>query len=213
MPQAESGANPPVTTAKRGCMSGLLFGAILGAALALAVFFGLRSLVSRILGRHEVTISSSTVVHSVQKLQRLETVVYTLDQIATGERNNPILPSSLAGDKILLVVHGDVTAGIDLGLIRDSDISVHQHAVHIHLPPAQIFATRVDNQKTRVFSRDTGLFSSPDPSLETEVRKHAEAQLTSTALQDGILTTAHNNAQATMFALMHSLGFDQVDVD
>ena len=213
MPQAESQLTPPVATAKRGCMPGLIAGILLGAVAALAVFFGFRALVSKILGRHDVTITASTVVHSVQKLQRLETVVYTLDQIATGERSSWMLPSTLVGDKILLIVHGDVTAGIDLGQIRDSDISVHGRAVHIHLPPAQIFSTRVDNQKTRVFSRDTGLFSSTDPTLESEVRKHAEAQLTSTALQDGILNTAHNNAQATMFALMHSLGFEQVEIE
>jgi Protein of unknown function (DUF4230) len=212
MPQAEPGANQPATS-NRGCLPGMAMGLVLGAAIALGMFFAGRALLARILDRRDVTISASTVVHSVQKLQRLETVVYTLDQIATGERDNPILPASLVGDRILLVVHGDVTAGIDLGQIHDSDITVHGRAVRLHLPQAEIFATRVDNQKTRVFSRDTGLFSSPDPRLESDVRQRAEAQLRATAVQDGILNAARNNAESTLVALMRSLGFEQVDIE
>jgi hypothetical protein len=212
MPQAEPGANQPATS-YRGRLPGMAMGLVLGAAIALGMFFVGRALLARILDRRDVTISASTVVHSVQKLQRLETVVYTLDQIATGERDNPILPASLAGDRILLVVHGDVVAGIDLGKMHDSDITVHGRAVRLHLPQAEIFATRVDNQKTRVFSRDTGLFSAPDPRLESDVRQHAETQLRATAVQDGILNAARSNGESTLFALMRSLGFDQVDIE
>ena len=47
--------------------------------------------------------------------------------------------------------------------------------------------TSLDNAKTRVYSRDTGLFSSPDPNLEGEVRAEAERQMQQAALDDGIL--------------------------
>ncbi len=198
----------------RGCMPGIAAGLLLGAVVA----FGLllvtgRSLFARFLGQSEVMVTSSTVIRNIQRLQRLETVVYTLDQIATGEHSIAFLPSTLAGDRILLVVHGDVTAGIDLSQIRESDIAVQGHSVHLHLPPAQIFATRIDNQKSRVYSRDTGLFTSPDPQLESEVRKQAESQLTAAAVQDGILNIARDNARATLTALLRSLGFEQAAVD
>jgi len=58
--------------------------------------------------------------------------------------------------------------------------------VSIHLPPAEVLSARIDSAKTRVYSRETGLFSSPDPNLESEVRAEAERELQQDALQDGI---------------------------
>jgi hypothetical protein len=164
------------------------------------------------LGNEKVTVSDSTVVRNIQQLQRLETVVYTLDQIVTEERST-ILPQSLAGERILLIVHGDVTAGIDLGRLRPGDVQIRGRSVRVRLVPPQIFATRIDNQKTRVYSRDTGLFTSPDPQMETNVRRRAEQQLTAAALQDGILNNARENARNTVTALLRSLGFEQIEID
>src|SRR5438046_2719365 len=131
--EAESGQRPVHGAGfGRGCMPGIAAGLLLGAVVA----FGLllvtgRSLFARFFGQSEVMVTSSTVIRNIQRLQRLETVVYTLDQIATGEHSITFLPSALAGDRILLVVHGDVTAGIDLSQIRDSDITVQGHSVHL----------------------------------------------------------------------------------
>src|SRR6478672_61121 len=58
-----------------------------------------------------IDVSQPTVVRRIQQLQRLETVVYTMDKIVTGERENPMLPDFLAGDRLLLLVHGEVVAG------------------------------------------------------------------------------------------------------
>ena len=62
-----------------------------------------------IAGRPETFDTSvPVVVEKIQKLSRLETVVYSLDTVVEGERSSPILPDSLAGDKILLVVTGEM---------------------------------------------------------------------------------------------------------
>jgi hypothetical protein len=150
------------------------------------------------------------VVRQIQELQRLETVNYTMDKIISGERDNPYLPKFLAGDRLLLVVHGEVIGGIDLGKVQPQDVSVSGRTISLRLPPAEIFTTRIDNAKTRVYSRDTGLFSSPDPTLESEVREAAEQQLQQAALQDGVLKTAEQNAQSTLMRMLRGLGFEQV---
>jgi len=69
-------------------------------------------------------LSQPTVVNRIQRLQRLETVVYTMDKIVTGERENPFLPNFLAGDRILLLVHGEAVAGIDFGNLKSGDVSI-----------------------------------------------------------------------------------------
>jgi hypothetical protein len=74
------------------------------------------------------------------------------------------------------VVYGEVVADIDLAGLQTGDVQVQGQMASIHLPAAEIFRTRINNSRTKVYSRDTGLFSSPDPNLEIEVREEAERQ-------------------------------------
>jgi hypothetical protein len=163
-------------------------------------------------GRTQINVDQPTVVRQIQQLQRLETVSYTMDKIITGERDNPYLPKFLVGERLLLVVHGEVIGGVNLARVQPGDVAVEGHNISIRLPPAEVFSTRIDNAKTRVYSRDTGLFSSPDPNLETEVRQEAERQLQQAALQDGILKSADQNARNTISSMLKGLGFSQVAI-
>ena len=162
-------------------------------------------------GRVVMQADQPTVVRQIQQLQRLETVRYTMDKIISGEHDNAYLPKFLAGDRLLLIVHGEVIGGVDLTKLQPSDIAVHGRSVSAHLPPPEILVTRLDNSKTRVYSRDTGLFSSPDPNLESEVRQEAERQIQEAALADGILKTAGQNARTTLTSLLQGLGFTEVE--
>jgi hypothetical protein len=84
--------------------------------------------------------------------------------------------------------------------------------VSIHLPAAEILSTRIDKVKTKVYSRDTGLFSSPDPNLESEVREKAERQLQQAALQDGVLKLTADNARSTISGMLKGFGFHEVEI-
>jgi len=209
---------PPPTVRRFGWFKGILVGALLAIILIGAIFWSATGLglfeLSRMLrgGKVHISVDQPTVIRQIQALQRLESVSYTMDKIIVGERENPILPKFLAGDRLLLVVHGEVIAGVDLSKLQPSDAMVRDGNVSIRLPHAQIFTTRLDNAKTRVYSRDTGIFSTPDPNLEGEVRQEAERQLQAAALQDGILNTADQNARQTISSLLTGLGFQQVEV-
>src|SRR5882757_9920811 len=71
--------------------------------------------------------SVPAVVQRIQKLNRLETVVYSLDTIVEGSRSSAVLPDLLAGDRILLVVHGQSIAGIDLSQLKPEDVKITDH--------------------------------------------------------------------------------------
>ncbi len=161
-------------------------------------------------------VSVPVVVQHIQRLSRLETVVYSLDTVVEGQHSNPVLPDVLAGDKILLVVHGESIAGVDLGRLRPEDVRIDERAgvrsIHVTLPPSEIFVTTLDNQHTRVYARSTGLLVPADENLESETRAKAQQQLERAALADGILDTARKNARATVTTLLYGLGFQQVDV-
>lgn len=161
----------------------------------------------------QIDVSQPTVVNRIQQLQRLETVVYSMDKVVMGKRENSILPDFLAGDKLLLLVHGEVIAGIDFSALPSSAVRVDGRSVRLKLPEAQVLTTRLDNDKTRVYSRETGLLVPTDPNLESEVRREAEHQLQSAALADGILQTAQKNARSTVTSLLQGMGFEKVEVE
>jgi len=197
--------------------SGILGGALITLVLvAAAVWFtngiGLLRLMGLVKdGRVLINVDQPTVVRQIQKLQRLETVSYTMDKIISGEHDNPIFPKFLVSDRLLLVVHGEVIAGVDLGKLQESDVVISDKKISVRLPKGEILVTRLDNEKTRVYSRDTGLFSSPDPNLETQVRQEAERQLQAAALQDGILKSADENARNSVQSILNGLGFQQIE--
>ena len=159
-----------------------------------------------------IDISRPTVVQHIQQLQRLETVVYSMEKIVTGEQASLYLPKLLVGDRLLLIVYGEVTAGVDLAALDASRLRIDGKSIDLNLPDPMIFSTRLDNARTRVYERQTGLFSTPDPQLETEVRRAAESQLTQAALDGGILKTAAANARTTLTSLLLGLGFETVNV-
>ena len=188
------------------------------AGFVTAVF--LLFLVSYLAGRRRwlqrvlhVDLDQPAIVQRIQRLQRLESVKYTLEKVVTGERQSRFLPQSLAGERLLLIVRGEVFAGVDLGKLQSSDVQVNGKQVKISLPRAEIFSTRVDNNQTRVYSRETGLLVPADPNLESEVRAEAERQLLQAALIDGILNNASTNARGTVTALVQALGFTDVEVN
>jgi len=193
-----------------------LFGFLLalfavGLIIWLATGTGLLSLLRAYRGGTLIHIDQPTVVRQIQQLQRLETVSFTMDKIISGEHDSPYLPKFLVSDRLLLVVHGEVIGGVDLSKLQPADVVVQGQSISLRLPLAQILVTHLDNAQTRVYSRDTGLFSSPDPNLESEVRQEAERQLQEAAMQGDILKTADGNARSTISSLLQGLGFKKVD--
>jgi hypothetical protein len=195
-----------------GIVLGLLVALLAVPAVARHVGTSMRNRISlAFLGRHDaIDISQPTVIASIQRLARLESVVYTMDKVVEGDRTSQYLPDILTGDKLLMVVHGQVVAGVDLSQVQAGNVLIDGRSVIVTVPPAELLSVSLDNSKTRVYSRITGLLVPADPNLESEVREKAEADLRQSALDSGILTTAEGNARATLTTLLHSLGFQQI---
>jgi hypothetical protein len=194
---------------------GVLFGWVLLSLFSHAAKVGVWNRLAGMMTGRGMRVDTSTpaVVEKIRQLSRLETVDYSIDKIVEGSRQNPYLPNFLVGDKLLLVAHGDVIAGVDLGQLQASDVAVNGSHVKVRLPQAQVLSTRLDNAHTRVYSRSTGVLVEADPDLESEVRRAAEDQFTEAALADGVLDKARQNARASVSALLRGLGFQQVDVE
>lgn len=151
------------------------------------------------------------VISEIKSLGRLETVQFMMQTVIDLEREPTNIWGQVFGtDELLLVASGEVVAGFDLAKVQEQDITVQGDRVTMVLPPPEILYSRMDNQETYVYERNTGLFRKPDPRIETEARQLAEQAMIERAHRGEILRQAEANGRLQVEALLRSLGFDQV---
>lgn len=160
-----------------------------------------------------VTPSGPVVLEQLQKMARLETARYKGHTIVKGNTGSDVVPSFIAGDKLVFIGHGEVVAGVDLGKMQPGDIQINGDKVSIKLPPAEVFHSRLDNHQSEVFERQTGVFSRPDPTLETRVRQEAEKQILEAAEQSEIKKHAAQGAREALRKQLGMLGFGDVEFE
>ncbi len=151
-----------------------------------------------------------TIITQVQALARLETIRYTVEKVITAQTNQGVL-APLFGDRLLFVAHGYVIAGIDMGKIKPEDLWLDGTVLNVRLPAAEVLVATVDNDKSYVYDRQTGLFAKGDPALETQARQVAEQEINKGALDDGILDQAMANAQTYLRWFFETLGYKQIN--
>jgi hypothetical protein len=152
------------------------------------------------------------VITGIHAFGRLETARYTLRDIVELKDAPSNLIEQLSEDKLLLVAEGEVVAGFDLTKITESDIIAIHDTVLLLLPEPEILYSRIDNEHTYVYERETGLFRRPDPDLETAARRLAEQQIRDWALERGILQDAEEFGFFFLENFLRSLGFQKVRV-
>jgi hypothetical protein len=196
----------------------LLTAGALFIALAVALSTGVivwrmakRAVVTTVLTPEEKVVDLSTVVSQVRELNRLETSAMHVMHIGRVTQTYKLLPNAIAGDEITFLAEGDVIAGIDLARLQPQDVwRSPDGTVNIRLPQAQILITRVDNEKSRVLNRETGVLRRGDVDLETRARQHAEQNIREEALRRGILRLASTNGEKKLSELLHTLGVEKV---
>lgn len=150
-----------------------------------------------------------TIIQGVRSLARLETIQYSVEKVITAETNQGTF-GFLFGDRLILVAHGIVIAGIDLEQMAPEDIELRNGVLYVRLPDPEIFLTTLDNDKSYVYNRDTGLLTHGSINLESDARRAAEDEIEKAALEDGILEQAQRNAENYLYRLLLDLGYPEV---
>jgi hypothetical protein len=150
-----------------------------------------------------------TIINEVRAVAKLETIHYTVEKVITAELNQGVL-GPLFGDRLLFVAHGYVIAGIDMQKINPEDMSLQGDVLSVRLPEAEILVATLDNDKSYVYDRETGLLTQGDPNLETTARQVAEEEILKAALADGILEQARINAEVYLEKFFNALGYKNV---
>ena len=157
--------------------------------------------------------SPSTILLNMEQEFDVITVSSEFEKVVTAERNQEVLWGAL-GETMIFVANGTVAAGIDMSQMTPEDIQVLDPVtVQIHLPSAQIFTeySGLDNEKSYVADRDTGLFTRADPQLETQIRQIAEQEIIEVAQSSNLLQEADENAEKEIRQLLEGLGFVNIE--
>jgi len=147
-----------------------------------------------------------TYINEIRALARLETIQYSVEKVITAEVGQDAF-SFFLGDKLLFVAHGVVIAGIDMEQLQPADMRLDDGVLYVRLPLAEIFIATLDNEKSYVYDRETGLLTKGNADLETLARQTAEDEIRKAALEDGILVQAQGNAEAYLLKFFNALGY------
>jgi hypothetical protein len=146
------------------------------------------------------------ILKEVQSLSQLVTVKYVMEKVVTHE-----VEKTFGKDKVLLVTHGVVKAGIDLGRMTRDDVRVSGKAISYHLPPALVTDAYLDEKQTFVYDRSTGLLIQPESNLESEARRLALVAIMTAAQAGGIHRDADERARELISKFSQLQGFEKVE--
>jgi hypothetical protein len=151
------------------------------------------------------------VITHIKSLGRLETTEFAMRTIIDLENEPSNVWENIFGtDRLMLVAEGEVVAGLDLSKVEPENIVVRGATVNITLPQPEILYSRIDNERTFVYERKTGLFRKIDKTLESRARQLAEQSMVDWAVQRDIYSKAADSAQIRIENLLRSLGFTEI---
>lgn len=177
----------------------------------LGMFCGLR--LSRWISPSAKTYNTPALLVQVQALSELVTIKYVIEKVEVLEVPSENVVGQMIGsqNRMLLLAHGVVKAGINLERLKPDDLKIEGNRISIKLPPAQITDSYLDEKQTQVVDRSTGLLAPSAKDLEQTTRKNALFSIELAARKSGILKEADSRARAQLARLFAQLGFETVE--
>jgi hypothetical protein len=150
--------------------------------------------------------SSAALLQQVKTLSDLVTVQYVIEKVVILDDVKWV--PGLGENRVLLVAHGIVKAGLDMGKLEPSCLAVSGRRITVKLPPVQITDVYLDEKQTRVVERSTGLLRFFDKDLEQNARQQAVDEIRLAARKSGILKDAEERARIQLKNLFEGLGYE-----
>jgi hypothetical protein len=157
-------------------------------------------------------------IKQIQNLNRLETSSFSIERVIEANVARSNILDTILGERLLLIASGNVVAGVDMSKLKESDviISPDGKSITLTLPPSEIFFKALDNQRTRVYDRQTRIgtqiFGGENKDLETQARLEGENSILQAACEGGIMQKAADEAQRSMEQFLRLLKFQEVQV-
>ena len=190
--------------------------AIIAVAAALLIGLGIFLTVAVRFVLHRSTTprvyNTVTIIQQVQGLSQLVTVKYVLEKVVILEDPKYVGVFPLGDNRIVLLAHGIVKAGVDLSQLKDDDLKISGTKISVNLPKATLTDAYLVDKDTQVIDFKTGLLRTFDKDLEKTARLQALTDIQRTARQGDILKEADERARLQLTNLLRLLGFTDVEV-
>ena len=155
--------------------------------------------------------TTPNLVVQVQGLSQFVTVKYVIEKIVKLE-SEPALYGLLAGDRVIIVAHANVKAGVDLSQVTPQDLQVNDRKISLILPPGKITDCYLDEKQTQIWEHKTAIFRSFNKDLEQGARQQALQEIMLAAGNSGIQKEALERAKTQLTQFFKALGFTEVDI-
>ena len=163
--------------------------------------------------------SQPVLLKSLESLSEYRAATANVQEIVDIEKDVGLLPSFIAGEKVLLVAAGTIDAGVDFGELSSGAVRVSddRRGVEIVLPAATLSEARVDLERSRVVDTDRGIINrvgdafSDDANDERELLLLAQRKIEEAAREDAaLLELAQRNTRSMLTGLLRGLGFERI---
>ena len=219
---SNNNANQPPAKKPIALMSWLVL--IIGLA---ALIFAIYSLQKSSKEEPIETITREGVVMQIQKLNRLETVAFSVDTVITSQKAGSWMKLWQDEQKGLFIARGRVEAGIDLSALTPEMVQVIAPAegaiknagsvdanspvsimpqIHITLPPSEVFSVYLDD--IEIYDWQTGAFGmmQVDPKILQQAQSMAKKEVLERACRGDVMNMALENAQTQLQQLFSLTG-------
>lgn len=219
---SNNNANQPPTKKPIAMMSWLVL--MIGLA---ALIFAIYSLQKSSKEEPIETITREGVVMQIQKLNRLETVAFSVDTVIASQKAGSWMKLWQDEQKGLFIARGRVEAGIDLSALTPEMVQVVAPAeaaiknaesvdannpvsimpqIHITLPPSEVFSVYLDD--IEIYDWQTGAFGmmQVDPKILQQAQSMAKKEVLERACRGDVMNMALENAQTQLQQLFSLTG-------
>jgi hypothetical protein len=175
-------------------------------SLGLGLWLGIRILQALSGGSSPRTVPTPTLIRQIQSLSQLVTVKCVMEKVVILED-----VKWYGENRILLVAHGIVKAGVDLSQLKPEDLQIHNGQAIIRLPPAVITDVYLDEKQTRIIERTTGLLRSYDKLMEQSARQVALDDIRRAARNAGLIEDADERAREFLVRVFRQAGLNDIE--
>ena len=151
-------------------------------------------------------LNTAAILREVQTLSQLVTVKHVIEKVIVFED-----VKWYGESRVIMVAHGVVKAGVDLGQLKAGNIETDGKKIIVKLPSSAITDSYLDERKTVVVDRSTGLLRRFDKALEQGARRTAVEDIQRAARANGIIKDADERAQMQLQCLFRQLGYEQIE--
>ncbi|WKN41231.1 DUF4230 domain-containing protein [Tunicatimonas pelagia] len=150
---------------------------------------------------------TTMLITEIEALGKMELVKYRFQEVTEVKELSPEFLNIFKLDsdsKAILITQGEAVGCLDLLKISTTDIKITSDTVWMHLPEPELCYYKLDLEKTRLYSVETGLFANRDQFISRAYRQ-AERQIRDAATGSEILDETEVNAHRILRPMLEEL--------